>query len=162
MAYHYRSLNQVNLIGRIGKAPVLRAMQSGGNALSFSVCTEISRKDPAKGWVQVPTWHSCVMYGTQADMAAKVLDAGALVSLIGRIVYSDKEKNGVKVRYTDIAVESFQLLLSKADARQPASRRSDAAEQPPQAQPASRQVKQSSSAEAAAEQAPQPEDDLYF
>lgn len=119
MTYHYRSLNQVNLIGRIGKAPVLRSICNGSqSALVFSLCTEISRKDPSAGWTQVPTWHNCVIYGPAAEQAHKVLSAGSLISLVGRIVYNDREKNGVRVRYTDIVAESFQLLAAKQDAKE--------------------------------------------
>lgn len=133
MTFHYRSMNLVNLVGRIGKEPQLKQLQNG-SAFSFSLCTEISvRKD--EKWTQVPTWHNCTVYGPAADRAAKILKTGDLVSLTGRIVYRDADKNGVKVRYTDILVENFTLLASKSAPKTSEAAGPEVVEEPAPADP---------------------------
>lgn len=106
---HYRSLNQVTLIGRLGRNAELKT--SGETSfVTFSLATSSSVKKPDGTWEHPTQWHNVVVFGKRADVLAKNLTKGTLVAVQGAIVYRDVERDGSKVRYTDIRAEDVQLL----------------------------------------------------
>jgi single-strand DNA-binding protein len=117
-----KSLNSVQLIGRLGKNAELRASKSGTQFLTFGVATEMRFK---AGEEPVTTWHNCTMGGASVSKIAEMLTKGSMVSVRGYIRYrKDGEKN-----YTDIAVEELVFLSSPKDAAKTASANSAPAQQ---------------------------------
>ncbi len=74
------SLNRVTLMGRLGKEPEIRRVQSGAAVANFSLATSESWKDKATGEKQEKTeWHNVVVWGNN--------DGGGLTSIIESYVH---------------------------------------------------------------------------
>ena len=97
--------NSIELIGRVGKDPELK--QVGANDLSlasFSIATDRIGKS------QATDWHQCKAWGKSAEVIAKYVVKGSVLHVQGTVQYGSYEKDGVKVRTTDIVVNNFTLL----------------------------------------------------
>lgn len=78
-------LNQVQLIGRLGRDPEVRYMPNGEAVCNFSIATSENWKD-ANGQKQERTeWHNITMYRKLAEIAGQYLRKGALVFVQGKI-----------------------------------------------------------------------------
>lgn len=111
MSLNYRSLNQINLVGRLGQDAALKQTQSGSKFVTFSVATQTLLKKQDGTWDHPTTWHSCVMWGKRAETLASHLKKGTTVIVTGSISYRDgTAKDGSKQRYVDINVDDVQLL----------------------------------------------------
>ena len=118
MSLNYRSLNQVNLVGRLGQDASLKHAQSGTSFVTFSVATQTLLKKPDGTWDHPTTWHSCVMWGKRAETLASHLKKGTMVIVTGSIAYRDgTAKDGTKQRYVDINVDDVQLLADPSAAK---------------------------------------------
>jgi len=91
------SINEVYIVGHLGRDPDLKEFESGGAVANFSVATSRSWKDKRSDeWVEETTWHRVVAFGDKALYAARRLDKGALVAVLGS--YESREfvdKNGL-------------------------------------------------------------------
>lgn len=101
-------MNQVTLIGRLGKAPEKRTTQSGKSVCSFSLATSEGYGDN-----QSTEWHQVVAWDKTADFLAQYADAGRLASVIGRLKTRTYEKDGVTHKVTEVVASSIQLLDKK-------------------------------------------------
>lgn len=105
------SLNRAELIGNLGKDPVMRQTQNGKNVASFSIATSEQWTD-AQGQKQERTeWHNIVCFAALADVAQKFLAKGKQVYVDGRIQsrkYQDKA--GVERSITEIVAAKIVLL----------------------------------------------------
>ena len=103
-------LNQVTLIGRVGKDPDIREIQSG-KVVKFTLATNNYNKDTE--------WHSVVCFGKTADAMSQFLQKGTLVCVIGTIHYNKfTDKEGINKVYTEIIANQVQLL-SKSEQVKP-------------------------------------------
>lgn len=110
------SLNQVNLIGNVGKDPEVKAINDNQRVAEFSLAT--SRKYKGQdGQVKEETeWHNIVLFGSLADLAAKYIKKGGSVYVGGRIRTRDwTDMQGVKHYKTEIVGDTVQLLGAKGD-----------------------------------------------
>ena len=99
-------LNQVTLIGRVGKEPDIREIQSG-KVVKFTLATNNYNKDTE--------WHSVVCFGKTADAMSQFLQKGTLVCVIGQVHYNKfTDKEGINKVYTEIIANQV-LLLSKPE-----------------------------------------------
>lgn len=141
MSLNYRSLNQVNLVGRLGQDAALKQTQSGASFVTFSVATQTLLKKQDGSWDHPTTWHSCVMWGKRAETLASHLRKGTTVIVTGSISYREgTAKDGSKQRYVDINVDDVQLLADPSSSKSERERSASA-----QRQPAPRQTESSSS-----------------
>ena len=104
-------LNQVQLIGRLGKAPEVRYMPNGEAVCNFSIATSENWKD-ANGQKQERTeWHNITLYRRLAEVAGQYLKKGALVFVQGRI-QSRKYvgKDGIERTAYEIIADSMKML----------------------------------------------------
>ena len=109
------SLNQAQLIGRLGKDPEVRYTGSGKAVANFSIATEEKWKNQS-GEPQIKTeWHRCVAWGKLAEIIQKYVKKGNLIFVQGRIETRSWEKDGVKRYSTEIVVGKMQMLGSKND-----------------------------------------------
>ncbi len=126
MSLNYRSLNQVNLVGRLGQDAALKQTQSGASFVTFSVATQTLLKKQDGTWEHPTTWHSCVMWGKRAETLSSHLKKGTTVIVTGSISYREgTAKDGSKQRYVDINVDDVQLLAeasTKSERCAPAQR----------------------------------------
>lgn len=79
-------LNEIRLIGRIGRDPEVRYTQSGSEVGTFSVATSERWKNKRSGEYEERTdWHEIVCFGQPAKYAGEYLRKGDLVLIMGSI-----------------------------------------------------------------------------
>lgn len=110
MAY---SLNQVVLIGKVGKDAEVKEIKDGVKVANFSVATSTGGYKKTDG-TEVPQqtqWHSVQCWRGLAELASKCVKKGATVSVVGSINYRDYEdKNGAKKSVTEIIANELIIL----------------------------------------------------
>ncbi len=107
-------MNRVFLVGRVGGDPKL--FGSSKNVLKFSLATDESFKAKDGTWKSEVTWHNCVVFGQRAEALHSKLRKGDVVIIDdAAIKHGDYEKDGQKVKTTDIVVN--HLLLPSYEAR---------------------------------------------
>lgn len=141
------SLNQVNLIGRLGKDPEVRAFPDGGVVANVSIATTEKWKDKTTGErKEETTWHNLSFNGRLAEIVQQYVFKGDLIYVEGSLrnrKYIDKA--GVEKYITDIRAGRMQMLSSpqqgeggqqQAAPRQAAPQQRQAAPAPSRAAPA--------------------------
>jgi single-strand DNA-binding protein len=107
-------LNRVTLIGRLGKDPEVRRLESGAAVAKFSLATSESYKDKDGNKVDTTEWHNIVVWRSQAEVAEKYLKKGMLVYVEGKLTYREyTDKDNVKKYFTEIVANNFQMLERK-------------------------------------------------
>lgn len=125
-------LNKATIIGRLGKDPEARAMNNGGEVVSFSVATSEIWNDKQSGERKEKTeWHNVVIFNEGiAKVAKQYLRKGSQVYLEGAIqTRSWNDQQGVTKYTTEIVLQRFRgelaLLDKKSDSDpRPAERQS--------------------------------------
>ena len=109
-----RSLkNRIQLIGRVGKDPEYRLLDSGRNVVNFSMATSDSYKN-ATGEKTIETqWHQIVAWGGLAEIADKYLRKGSEVAVQGKLIHRNYEGPDGKKRYVTEIIADEILLLGK-------------------------------------------------
>ena len=104
-------LNRVTLIGRLGKDPEVRRLETGAAVAKFSLATSETYKDKDGNKVDTTEWHNIVVWRTQAEIAEKYLKKGMLVYVEGKLTYREyTDKDNVKKYFTEIVGNNFQML----------------------------------------------------
>ena len=105
------SLNQVNLIGRLGQDPEYRMLQNGGVA-NLSLATSEKWRDKATGEQKEATeWHRVVVYGKLAEICSQYLAKGSLVYIEGSLKTRKWQDNAGIDRYTtEIQARNMRIL----------------------------------------------------
>ena len=136
-------LNQVQLIGRLGRDPEVRYMPNGEAVCNFSIATSENWKD-ANGQKQERTeWHNITLYRRLAEVAGQYLKKGALVFVQGKIQsrkYADK--NGIERTAYEIICDSMKMLGDTSGGAQQQAQppaQNQAQPQPPQRQAQAKQ-----------------------
>lgn len=97
-------MNHVILIGNVCKDAEIRNLDNGVKVASFSLATSEGGYTKQDG-TEVPEktqWHNIVAWRGLASLAEKVVKKGEKITVVGSISYREYEKDGVKVRATDI------------------------------------------------------------
>ena len=107
-----RGINKVILIGHLGQDPETRAMPSGSSVANLRIATTESWRDKQSGEQKEATeWHTVVLFGRTAEVAAEYLKKGSQVYIEGRLrtrKWQDKQGND---RYsTEIVANDMQML----------------------------------------------------
>ena len=116
------SLNEVTLIGNVGKDVEVKVFDNGGKIAKFSLATTESykRKDGEK--VENTAWHNVVIRSEPlVNIAQKYVGKGSSVCVKGKVYYREYEKEGEKRKLTEIVLDPFQgqlILLSKKESNQ--------------------------------------------
>lgn len=105
------NLNKASLIGRMTRDPELKSLPSGTVVAKFSVATNHTYKKQSGEKVETTQFHNCTAFGALAEkVIGPYAKKGQEVYVGGRIEYHEYEnKQGQKVRSTEIQVEDFQL-----------------------------------------------------
>jgi single-strand DNA-binding protein len=113
-----RTLNRVQLIGRLGGDPELRHTGAGLPVATFSIAT--NRQWPGKdGSLQEETeWHTIVAWDKLAQICSEHLTRGRLVYIEGRIHTRSWEANGQKQYKTEIVATDMLILDSRPSGEQ--------------------------------------------
>lgn len=104
-------LNRASIIGRITRDPELRSTTTGKAVCSMSVATGRVWKDQAGQQQKDTEFHSVVLWGRQAEVAAQYLKKGARVYIEGRLKTRDwTGTDGVKRYRTELVSENMIML----------------------------------------------------
>ena len=102
--------NKVQLLGNIGKVPVIKTFNGGRKMAMFSIATtEVQYKDDQK--VFNTQWHFAVAWGKVAEEIERNITPGTKVTIEGKLSsrnYIDKE--GKKRYVTEIIVNDFEIV----------------------------------------------------
>ena len=104
------SLNKVQLIGRLGKDPEVRHLDSGVSVASFSIATSESYTNKSGEKVEQTEWHNIVAWGKLADIIEKWVTKGMLIYIEGKLKTRQWEKEGQKHYTTEIFADQMQML----------------------------------------------------
>ena len=114
------SVNKVILIGRLGKDPAVRTMQSGDKVVSFGLATSETWRDKASGERKEKTeWHNVVIFNENlARVAEQYLKKGSSCYVEGQLQtrkYTDKDGN--ERQTTEVVLQRFRGELTLLDSR---------------------------------------------
>lgn len=100
-------LNQIVIMGRLGKDPELRRTQSGTAVASFSLAVDRDFKDKQTG-ERVADWITCVAWRNTAEFAEKYFHKGDLAVVEGRLQMRDwTDKEGNKRTSAEVQVDNI-------------------------------------------------------
>lgn len=99
------------LIGRLGKDPEVRRLESGAAVAKFSLATDESYKDKEGNKVEQTEWHNIVVWRTQAEIAEKYLKKGMLIYVEGKLTHREyTDKDNQKRYFTEVVANTFKML----------------------------------------------------
>ena len=114
------SINKVILVGRLGKDPEERRMNSGDAVVNFSLATSESWKDKSSGERKEKTeWHNIVIFNDNlGKLAMQYLKKGSQVYLEGQMQtrkWQDKEGND---KYTtEVVLQRYRGEMTFLDSK---------------------------------------------
>ncbi|MGD1960893.1 MAG: single-stranded DNA-binding protein [Fulvivirga sp.] len=107
-------VNKVIIVGRLGRDPEVRHLESGASVANFSVATSETYKDRNTGEKREQTeWHNVVLWRGLADIAEKYLHKGDMVYIEGKLRTRSWEKDGVTRYTTEIVGDNMNMLSPK-------------------------------------------------
>ena len=113
------SVNKAIIVGRLGKDPEIKYLESGSAIANFSVATDRKWKNKQGEKQEETEWHRCVSFGRTAEVCGEYLHKGSLVYIEGRLQTRDwEDKDGNKRYTTQVNVRQFQFLDKKGDTQQ--------------------------------------------
>jgi len=108
------SLNQVTIIGNLGRDPEIRTFPNGDQVANISVATTDKWKDKQTGDLREATeWHRVQVFGRLAEIAGQYLRQGSQVCIQGSLrtrKYTDQ--GGVEKYVTEIRADNLVMLGS--------------------------------------------------
>jgi single-strand DNA-binding protein len=113
-----RGLNEVNLIGNIGKDPDVQILENKVKVAKCSLATTEAYKDEHGQSKSVTDWHTIIIWRGLADLVEKYVRKGSLVYVKGKLkTRSYNDKDGNKRSVTEIVAEEIILLDKKAEGK---------------------------------------------
>ena len=107
-------MNKHLLIGHIGNDPEMVNLENGNKIAKFSLATNETYKNKAGEKVSETDWHNVVVFGKQAEIVEKYFKKGSKMLIEGRSKTRSWETEGVKKYATDVIMNSFEFLDTKA------------------------------------------------
>jgi single-strand DNA-binding protein len=162
------SINEVRLMGHLGKDAETQYTPSGACVTKFTLATTHSfRRQGETEWTQATTWHNIIAWRLHEKLQP-LLVKGALVYASGRIeTRSYDDRDGQKRWITEVIADKVQFLrmpTAPAQDRRPQEQPAPAQdrrpqEQPVQSRPAHARQQAAEPAQAPASYQPEPWDD---
>lgn len=107
-------LNQVNLIGRLGRKPIRKTTKSDLNLVIIILATTEYKIDSNKSERYEKTeWHRLVLFGQLAETAIQYLDKGDLAYFSGKLQTRAWGAEDQKRYTTEIIVNNMKMLDGK-------------------------------------------------
>lgn len=104
-------MNRATLIGNVGSDAELKYIPNGTAVCTFSLATSEKQKEE---WVS--TWHRIVVWGSTAEAIARRVKKGNQVFCEGKIQNREYEKNGQKVRASEVVAFMVKIIEKQAQA----------------------------------------------
>lgn len=106
-----RCVNQIILVGNVGRDPDVRTTAAGTKVARLSLAT--SRRAPRDGGFEERTeWHRLTLWGQLAQLAEDYIRKGDRLYVNGRLEYGSFEKNGVTIPTAEIVANEVLLIGS--------------------------------------------------
>lgn len=110
------SLNQVFIIGRLGRDPDLKYSQSGAAVCNLNIATDESYTDREGNRVDRTEWHRVTCFQKTAENCANFLAKGSLVHISGSLTTRKWQDQQGQDRFTtEIKADRVQFLDRKDD-----------------------------------------------
>ena len=110
-------INRTVLVGRLTRDPDLRYTNSGAAVATFTVA--VNRQFTNAQGEREADFINCVIWRKAAENFSNFTYKGSLVGVDGRIqTRSYENQQGVRVYVTEVVVENFSLLESRAQSEQ--------------------------------------------
>ena len=104
-------VNKVILVGRLGKDPEVRHLESGAAVANFPLATSETYKDRTTGERREQTeWHNIVLWRGLAEVAERYLNKGDQVYIEGKLRTRSWEKEGVTRYTTEVVADNMTML----------------------------------------------------
>ena len=105
------ALNNVQLIGRLGKNPEVKNLDNGNTVANFTLAITEGYKDKATGEKkQHVEWINIVLWKGLADLAGRFLHKGDLIYLTGKLRTRQYESNNTTKYITEVVGDTMQML----------------------------------------------------
>lgn len=110
------SMQQLTIIGYLGKDPEMRYVRDGSAVANFSVAVTDTWKDRTSGETREHTeWFNCSAFGRTGEVVGEYLHKGSMVHLNGKLKTRSYEKDGITRYATDVRVDNILFLDKKGD-----------------------------------------------
>lgn len=136
-------LNQVQIIGHLGRDPETRYMQTGDAVTNFTIATTEKWKDKQTGEQKEATeWHRVTTYGKLAEVCSQWLRKGSLVFVQGKLTTRKwTDQQGIERYTTEIKADTMKMLGGRdqnqaPQQQQPQRQQASASRQAPRQQQA--------------------------
>ena len=107
-------INRVVLVGRLTRDPELRYTANGAAVASFTVA--VNRQFTNSQGEREADFINCVIWRKAAENFSNFTNKGSLVGIDGRLQTRNYEnQQGQRVYVTEVVVENFSLLESRAE-----------------------------------------------
>ena len=115
------SVNRVTLVGHLGADPELKYGKSGKALCNMRIATNETWKDKSGAKQEKTEWHRVVVFGENAENAAKFLKKSSECYIEGRLETRMYERDGQKHYATEIIADRVVFLGGSASggARRP-------------------------------------------
>lgn len=111
--------NRVQLIGNLGNAPEIVALESGKKLAKFSIAVNEPYKNAEGEKVDNTNWFNVVAWGKSAELVEQLLKKGSEVAVDGKLSSRSYETEAGEKRYvTEITLNEFLLLGSRANKKE--------------------------------------------
>ena len=110
-------INQITIVGFLGRDAQKKALPNGTPVLNFSLATKKVWKDSNNEWQERTQWHQVVCFGDRMAKLAERLLEGTLVYVQGELTTRDRERT-IKVPNGNAVIEAVVKQLEvevKAD-----------------------------------------------
>ena len=110
------SVNKVILLGRLGADPEVRYTQDQTPVASFNLATSINYKNKSGEKIDKTSWHRCVAWRKTAEVIGEYFKKDNQIYIEGSLESRsyDDQKTGEKKYITEVVVNNFQFVDSKA------------------------------------------------
>jgi single-strand DNA-binding protein len=106
-------MNNVQLIGRLGKEPEART--TGGGTSVVNVSLAVSKR--IKNGEDQTTWVRLVFWDKLAQVVLQYCRKGSQIAIVGELQARDYLKDGVSRTITEVRVHGLDLLGGKSETR---------------------------------------------
>lgn len=124
------SVNKVFLMGNVGQAPQIHALQSGGIVARVSLATSSFYTDQHGQRQEITYWHSVIFHNRLAETVKNHVTKGRKLFIDGWLRTRAYDKDGEKRYVTEVIASSLQFVDSKAQATQSVQPSAPVATQP--------------------------------
>lgn len=108
-------INEVTIMGNLGRKPELRYFANGTANLRVSLATTEKWTDKETGEIHTATeWHSVLLRGGQAERVAEYMDAGDKLWIRGKIKarhYTDA--NGIERVISEVHAKEMKIINTR-------------------------------------------------